>query len=449
MLTIPHSALALNTTTTEQLYFLEKQFVSQRKLIDEWFQKQWKLTPPPVYGSIDLRNAGFKLAPIDMNLFPAGFNNLNKDFLPYAIAGAEKIIKTLAPTAKRILVIPEGHTRNLYYWANIQTLKKILENAGYEIRFGALNNGSDKANEMSAPQTITLESGENIIVEVVQRKDDKLFLGNSDNFDGSSGSKSVFVPDFILLNNDLSDGIPDSLQNLKQAIMPPVQLGWSQRLKSEHFQYYALVAAEFGELLGIDPWLISPLFRYCGEIDFMQQEGTECLTANAEILFAEIEKKYQQYNIPYQPFLIVKADAGTYGMAVMTVRNIEELKSMNRKQRSRMSTTKGGQPVRRVIIQEGVYTFETFGTEQAVAEPVIYLWGSCAVGGFYRVHQSRGVDENLNSPGMTFESLAFAAPCSEPREELEPDACPNRFYTYGVIAQLSMLAAAREIVDVR
>ncbi len=125
----------------------------------------------------------------------------------------------------------------------------------------------------------------------------------------------------------------------------------------------------------VDPWLLSPLFRHCGKIDFMQQEGMECLIANAEILFAEIKKKYAEYNISYQPFLIVKADAGTYGMAVMTVRNVDELKSMNRKQRTRMSTTKGGQPVDRVIIQEGVYTFETVGAEQAVAEPVVYLWG--------------------------------------------------------------------------
>jgi oxygen-independent coproporphyrinogen-3 oxidase len=30
---------------------------------------------------VDLRNAGFKLAPVDTNLFPAGFNNLNLDLI--------------------------------------------------------------------------------------------------------------------------------------------------------------------------------------------------------------------------------------------------------------------------------------------------------------------------------------------------------------------------------
>jgi glutamate--cysteine ligase len=162
-----------------------------------------------------------------------------------------------------------------------------------------------------------------------------------------------------------------------------------------------------------------------------------------------ITRKYEEYHIGHQPFLVVKADAGTYGMAVMTVRNVDELRNMNRKQRTRMSTIKGGQPVHRVIIQEGVYTFETYGPTQAVAEPVIYMFGQSVIGGFYRVHQDKGTDENLNSPGMRFEPIAFAKPCDQPCDDLDPDACPNRFYVYGLIAQLSMLAAAREIKDQR
>ncbi len=428
MLVNSFSTPKLNTSTTEPLYQLERHFVSHRERIEEWFQTQWQLTTPPVYGSVDLRNAGFKLAPVDMNLFPAGFNNLNPDFLSYSVAAAKKIIQQISPQIKKILVVPESHTRNLLYWSNVRTLQKILENAGFQTRFGILND------EVKAKQDIILSSEDKMTVEPLQRKEDKLHVDD-------------FMPDLILLNNDLSDGIPSILQHLKQQIIPPAELGWSQRLKSEHFQYYAIVTAEFSELINIDPWLIAPLFRHCGKIDFMQQEGMECLVSNAQILFTEIEKKYKEYHISHQPFLIVKADAGTYGMAVMTVRNVDELKSMNRKQRTRMSTTKGGQPVNRVIIQEGVYTFETWGPEHAVAEPVVYLWGSSVVGGFYRVHKDRGTDENLNSPGMQFEPLAFSQSCHSPCDDMEPDACQNRFYTYGVVAQLSMLAAAREIKE--
>jgi glutamate--cysteine ligase len=418
-LTSTHNIPCLNTTAVEALYALEQQCLTQGQIVEDWFAAQWQLTMPPVYGSVDLRNAGFKLAPIDMNLFPAGFNNLNPEFMHVSVDAAARIIQRIVPGAKKILIVPENHTRNLFYWANIKTLQTILENAELEVRFGVLNE------DVTTTQTIQLPSGETVTIHPLIRVQDKLQVAN-------------FVPDMVLLNNDLSDGIPAMLQNLQQPLIPPAELGWSQRLKSEHFQYYAEVASEFAKHMQFDAWLVSPLFRKCGEIDFMQQDGMECVIAHAENLFADIQKKYAEYGISHQPFLIVKADAGTYGMAVMTVRNIDELRNMNRKQRTRMSTIKGGQPVRSVIIQEGVYTFETWGTEQAVAEPVVYLWGCRVVGGFYRVHQDRGNDENLNSPGMRFEPLAFAESC---------DAPCNRFYIYGVVARLSMLAAAREMKD--
>lgn len=418
----------LNTTLTEPLYLLERHLLAHRREIDSWFVEQWALTRPPVYGSVDLRNAGFKLAPIDMNLFPAGFNNLNPESAQSAIAAAESIIRKWAPGAKNILVIPENHTRNLNYWANIKTLERLLITAGFAVRFGMLSPDIKEAT------SIQLSSGESVAISPLQRMNNKLFV-------------SDFEPDMVLLNNDLSDGIPDILRDLQQPLFPPAELGWHQRLKSAHFQYYAEVVAEFAALVKVDPWLLAPLFRHCGQIDFMQQGGMDCLISNAEILFEDIQKKYAEYGITSQPFLIVKADAGTYGMAVMTVRHIDELKSMNRKQRTKMATTKGGQPVRKVIIQEGVYTFETIGAAQSVAEPVVYLWGCSVVGGFYRVHKERGVDENLNAPGMHFEPLAFTQGCNEPRDDVSPDACQNRYYTYGIVAKLSMLAAAREMKD--
>lgn len=428
MLATPPVIPNLNTTMTGPLLYLEKLFLEKQTAIEDWFNKQWQLTTPPVYGSVDLRNAGFKLAPIDMNLFPAGFNNLNPDFSDIAITAAKNIIEKLAPNTKNILVIPENHTRNLFYWANIKSLENILMQAGFSVRFGTLNP------EITSAHDIILTTDDKITIEPLQRKDNKLFV-------------TGFSPDFILLNNDLSEGIPDILQQLAQPMIPPAELGWSQRLKSEHFNYYEKVASEFANEFQIDPWLIAPLFQQCGQIDFMQQEGLTCLSNDAEKLFAAIQQKYTEYEIPYQPFLIIKADAGTYGMAVMTVRNVDELRNLNRKQRTRMSTIKGGQPVRKVIIQEGVYTFETLGSDLSVAEPVVYLWGSAVVGGFYRVHENRGIDENLNAPGMHFEPIAFAQSCREPCHVNDTGPCQNRFYVYGIIARLSMLAAAREMKD--
>jgi len=132
-------------------------------------------------------------------------------------------------------------------------------------------------------------------------------------------------------------------------------------------------------------------------------------------------------------------------MGIMMVKSADELLNLNRKQRTKMSSAKEGLVVDNVLVQEGVYTFETLGEEEAVAEPVIYMMDHFVIGGFYRVHTGRGIDENLNAPGMHFEPLAFAQSCITPDKFDKPDAEPNRFYAYGVIARLALLAAAREL----
>jgi glutamate--cysteine ligase len=232
--------------------------------------------------------------------------------------------------------------------------------------------------------------------------------------------------------------------DLEQKIVPPLDLSWAARLKSKHFAEYRQVAEEFAKIINIDAWLINPLARNCGEINFMKREGEDCLRKNVTQLLEDIRAKYAEYQIEQEPFVIVKADAGTYGMGIMTVHSADELLELNRKQRNKMSATKSGKSVTKVIMQEGVYTFETWGEKQSVAEPVVYMIDHFVVGGFYRVHTGRGTNENLNAPGMHFEPLAFAEPCNAPDCNKSPDANPNRFYAYGVIARLALLAAARE-----
>ena len=188
------------------------------------------------------------------------------------------------------------------------------------------------------------------------------------------------------------------------------------RRKSNHFDAYRDVAEEFAELLGIDPWLVNPYFEKCGRIDFRERKGEECLEGYVAEILDDIRAKYREYEIDAEPFVIVKADAGTYGMGIMTVKDPSEVRGLNRKQRNKMAVVKEGLQVHDVIVQEGVYTFET--VDDAVAEPVVYMIDHFVVGGFYRVHTARGKDENLNAPGMQFAPLAFAAPCSSP----DPDA---------------------------
>lgn len=419
---VPH----LTTSLTGPLVKLEHDLLDQQVGIETWLRQQWRLTPPPFYSSVDLRNAGYKLAPVDTNLFPAGFNNLNPEFISLAIQAVQNAAERLCPEAIRFLVIPESHSRNFYYMESLATLEEIITKAGFAVRFGTMSES------IKAPKTLELPSGRRLLLEPLIRKDNKVGVGD-------------YFPCCILLNNDLTAGVPALLQDLDQVVLPPTDLGWSKRLKSSHFQHFANVASEFAREFSLDPWVISPLFRYCGEINFMTREGEECLVRNATILLNAVKDKYQEYGIQDPPFLVVKADAGTYGMAVMMIKDPQELTQLNRKQRTKMASIKSGQQVSRVIIQEGVYTFETVGKEESVAEPVVYMIGNHVIGGFYRVHAGRGVDENLNAPGMNFQPLAFAESCIDPR--LNNPNSINRFYSYGVIARLAALAAAREMKE--
>jgi glutamate--cysteine ligase len=281
--------------------------------------------------------------------------------------------------------------------------------------------------------TVDLPSGKHIVLEPLKREGDRVAVED-------------FSPCVVLLNNDLSAGRPAILEGLEQHVVPPLQAGWSTRKKSQHFTHYTEVAKHLAEQIDIDPWLISPMTLQCGEVNFKDQSGVDCLAKNIDNLIAMIQAKYDEYGIKQDPFVVVKADSGTYGMGIMTVKSSEEITSLNRKQRNKMASAKEGLVVDNVLIQEGVYTFETWGDENAVAEPVVYMMDHFVIGGFYRVHTGRGADENLNAPGMHFEPLAFAQPCNTPEQDGEPDCEPNRFYAYGVIARLALLAAARELV---
>jgi glutamate--cysteine ligase len=414
----------LTTALTGPLHSLEQHILDAQPKIEHWLRAQWAAHSAPFYASVDLRNAGFKLAPVDTNLFPGGFNNLNPDFLPLCVQAAQAAIERVCPQASRFLLIPESHTRNVFYLQNVAALAAILRQAGLEVRLGSL------LPEVTAPTPVGLPDGSTLILEPLKRAGRRLALEG-------------FDPCAILLNNDLSGGIPEILKNLEQPVIPPLHAGWTTRRKSGHFAAYNRVAESFAELIDIDPWLINPFFAACGEINFQERRGEECLAARVDAMLADIREKYRAYGVEQAPFVIVKADAGTYGMGIMTVKDASEVRNLNRKQRNKMAVIKEGRHVTEVIIQEGVYTFESIN--DAVAEPVVYMIDHYVVGGFYRVHTARGQDENLNAPGMKFEPLAFTTCCSLPDCCGNPDAAPNRFYAYGVVARLALLAAATEL----
>ena len=418
---VPHLTTALKGPLLE----LEQRILNEQTAIERWFRTQWLEHTIPFYTSVDLRNSGFKLAPVDTNLFPGGFNNLNPVFLPLCVQAAQSAIEKICPEARGVLLIPENHTRNQFYLQNVAQLAQILRHAGLVVRIGSL------LPEITQITTLPLPNGGSLTLEPILRIGNRLSM--ADGFD----------PCVVLLNNDLSAGVPDILKNLEQNVLPPIEAGWTTRRKSQHFAAYDRIADDFAKLLKIDPWLINPYFAVSNQIDFHARTGEDFLAAQVDSVLQKIRSKYSEYGVKDDPFVIVKADAGTYGMGIMTVKDASQVRDLNRKQRNKMAVVKEGLAVSDVLVQEGVYTFETI--DEAVAEPVIYMVDHFVVGGFYRVHTERGVDENLNAPGMGFVPLAFENTCTYPDITCAPDDVPNRFYAYGVVGRLAMLAAALEL----
>jgi glutamate--cysteine ligase len=419
---VPHLVTALTGPINE----LEQRILDSTPAIERWFRLEWMEHTPPFYSSADIRNAGFKLAPVDTNLYPRGWNNLTRDMLPLAVQAAQAAIEKICPEARNLLVIPENHSRNTFYLANVAQLVRIFHMAGLNVRVGSI----DPA--IKTPRKIELPNGEAVCLEPVVRGKRRLGLKH-------------FDPCTILLNSDLSAGTPGILEDLhEQYLLPPLHAGWSVRRKSNHLHSYEEVSKRFGKLLGIDPWLINPMYAKAGEVDFASGQGVDVLTSHADALLTKIRRKYKEYGINAKPFVVVKSDNGRGELGVVTVRDAKDIEALARKAKPRAGTAPQDPAKGELIVQEGVLTNER--VHDGVAEPVVYMMDRYVVGGFYRVHADRNPDEDLKLPGASFVPLAFSESAHLPQPGAKPGAsAPNRFYMYGVIGRLAMVAASYEL----
>lgn len=147
---VPHLITALSGPLLE----LESKVLEATPTIERWFRLEWQEHTPPFYCSVDLRNSGFKLTPVDTNLFPGGFNNLSPEMLPLAVQAAMAAIEKICPEAKNLLLIPERHTRNTFYLQNIARLSSILRQAGLNVRLGSLSDEIKSQLGLNCPKAI-------------------------------------------------------------------------------------------------------------------------------------------------------------------------------------------------------------------------------------------------------------------------------------------------------
>jgi glutamate--cysteine ligase len=385
--------------------------------IGEWFREQYSTVRPAIYSSVDIRHSGRKLAPVDTNLFPAGFNNLNSDGIKRAVVSLNAYLDAYFPDARTLLLFTESHTRNLMYLDSVVVLKSILEAGGRTVILGSAEEGVTESHVLHSA------SGAELHYHAL-RVDD-----------GVLHTLTGIIPDLIINNNDLSTGIPPLLTGVRQQIVPPLHLGWYRRRKSEHFACYDQVVRSFAERFPIDPFLISTLFHQCGMVHFKDRTGVECVALGVEKLLTTLRQKYALYGITDEPYVFIKADNGTYGMGIMTARSGEEVIAMNKKLRNKMDIIKGGIENTEVIIQEGILTIDRI--DDHVAEPMIYLTGGEPAGCIFRVNSERDAYGNLNAHGMRFEKNVC-------EESAHAEGKPCIFGAFGLIARLASLAAAKE-----
>lgn len=395
-------------------------FAARADEIAQWVATKRKAVGAPFYSSVDIRHAGFKLAPVDTNLFPAGFNNLSQAARERAAQRIRTRLKEYDAGTQRVLIVPENHTRNIGYINNLTALRDILRAAGCEVVIGSLVATPEQ------PVEVTNSAGETLVEEALLREGNQL------------RTASGFTPQLVVLNNDLTAGMPDILRGLgaAQPIVPRPAQGWHRRRKSIYFDAYDALAREFAIAFALDPWLLTTEFHKCGRVNFGEKQGLDCVALGVEKVLHKIRTHYARYGITQEPYVYVKSDAGTYGMGIMTVKSGDEVIDINKKIRNKMNVVKDGVQSTEVIIQEGVPTADLI--EGAPAEPMVYAVDGFAVGGAYRVNAERDALGNLNAAGMRFVGM-----CDE--KESTGISMPDcDFGALGLIASLASLAARRE-----
>jgi glutamate--cysteine ligase len=402
---------------------------SKQDRIHRWLLSN-ELRHTPIYTSVDIRDAGFKIAVVDTNLFPAGFNNLCEHGLFDAVALFKKAIHKRVPTAKNVLIAAEEHTRNTWYLENVRILQEIISKAGFNVTVATFFTTEPKFCEQSA-SAIELETatGATVKINCFKRIIEKI-----------KNKQAQY--DIILMNNDLTGGIPDSLRAINIPIFPSIYAGWHARHKSEHFRHTNELMKEFAELAGLDPWQFSCLFEMVEDVDINKPEDQQRLYQSGVKLFSEIQAKYTEHGIDEKPFIFIKSDSGTYGLGVMAIEDPKQLLELNSRKRHDLERAKGGVSVDRFLLQEGVPTIHRIA--ESPCEVCIYQIDNNVVGGFYRYHTNKGDRESLNSPGgMGFQKLC-------PHLDKYGQDCGvthnlNIFDIYRILARIAGIAASREI----
>lgn len=369
----------------------------------------------PFYSSVDIRESKNKFAPIDHNMYPAGFNNICSIDLKASIQILKESIQKYGKNILNIAIHPESHTKNTMYLENVYGLGEMLKSAGFNVFYISFDLAIFENNNGLLLET---NSGKKIQLQSVSLSQGKIIT-----------SENELKIDLIILNHDQSNPLNIDWQSITIPVVPPYFMGWNNREKNSHFKFYEKVVNEFCSLYSINPDLIMAKYDTIEDVDFSSKVGIDRLAQSVN----ELKTK-----LPQNSKIFVKASKGTYGMGIMVVENGEEIININRKERNKMDIGKNKIKFTSLLIQEGVETVLKY--DSSPAEITMYLVGGKCIGGFMRANTEKDANQNLNSKGMIF--IKF---CMSELKEGQDHKC--RECTYSTLARLSTLASCYEIEE--
>lgn len=394
----------------------------------EWLERQEGGKELPLYTSVDIRDAGFKAAAVDTNLFPAGFNNLCPHGLEDAVGIMREAILKRITGCRNILIIAEEHTRNTWYLENVRILQSLVEQAGFKTTVATFFDHLPEDCHEDNFAALETAAGHTLKMYSIKKVVDDICAGG-------------VRPCFIIMNNDLSAGIPAVLRDSAIPTYPSIHVGWHARSKAHHFDHVRSLTEDFCQLIDIDPWQLSCLHRSLRDVSIHEEGDRERIAEAVSELLEEIGAKYRQHGIDEKPFVFLKAEQGTYGMGVMSFDDPQQIRDLNRKRRNQLHMGKSSQPISRYLLQEGVPTAHT--VDEHPSEVCLYQIDNHFIGGFYRLNTQKDARANLNSRGMAFKQMCPHAPrfagCGENTDT-------TMFGLYRLIGRIAGIAAQCEMV---
>ena len=390
---------------------LELFTTSNWERINRFIQGQTEKLPIPLYSSVDIRESKTKIAPVDHNFYPAGFNNLCQLDLDASSQLFSKCLQKLPIKNKNIAIITESHSKNKFYLDHLIFLGRAIQDAGYNVDYISFDDAIFPENK----DTLTMESASRFDITIKKGCIKKTYLYSEQKQYG-----------LAILNNDQSQPIKIDWQSLKTPVHPYPQLGWNNRNKSHYFSAYSNIVNIFSKEFSINPCIIQAEFLRIDNIDFSSKAGFENLANHTEILLKKL---------PENRKVFIKSNQGTYGMGIMVVSDKDQVLNMNRKIRNKMNIGKNNIKTTSVLIQEAIESIVQYNGYPA--EVAIYLVDGKAAGGFLRTHSQKSSFSNLNSKGMVFKKYCIS-------EIKENNDTQLKEALYSIIAMLATWASGIE-----